>query len=604
MSNQSNISTDNLSTIVCTVLLGESEKEMPEKYVVLGASVTKEVNKIPSLKLIIRDGDPALQNFEISNTDDLIPGQLVTLKINYINEEKVDPVFKGVIVKHALKARRDKPSILTLDCKDSSVKMTVNRHNKYFKEGTTDSEAIEEILKTYKSDGLSKKVESTKYKHPELVQYYTTDWDFIVKRAEANGQLVFADDGVVTTKQPTLGEKADFTPEYGINLLEFEAEIDARNQYEKIEGSSWDYAKQKLATEEVSNVAGVTLDQGGDIDNKTLARVFNEEGKHCQHAGQLVNTDLKKWLEAEWVKSQLARIRGRAQFLGTPSVKPGMTLELKGTSNRFNGPAYITGVRQEYTPGRWTTDAQFGLKPDWFEAQESMEAPKAGGLIPAISGLHIGIVTAIHDDPNKEDRIKVRVPVLSDQEEGTWARISRLDAGMHRGTFFTPELNNEVIVGFLDADPRFPIILGMLNSSKYPAPVEALKKDNLKGIYSKIGSRLEFDDNKRTIKLQSLNGDEEKDLKKLRKKEPKEIDNNTILLDDDNQRIKIQDKNENCITLDENGITIFSKKDINIEGENVNITAKKGKVKSHGTDGAEYTSGQNTIVKGSKVLIN
>ena len=75
-------------------------------------------------------------------------------------------------------------------------------------------------------------------------------------------------------------------------------------------------------------------------------------------------------------------------------------------------------------------------------------------------------------DPDKEDRVQIQLPTV-DANEGIWARVSSMDAGKGRGSFFRPEIHDEVVVGFLNGDPRHAIILGMLNSSANPAPFES-----------------------------------------------------------------------------------------------------------------------------------
>ncbi len=70
----------------------------------------------------------------------------------------------------------------------------------------------------------------------------------------------------------------------------------------------------------------------------------------------------------------------------------------------------------------------------------------------------IGIVTDI-EDPDGEHRVKVRVPVINSSEQGIWARVAMPDAGDGRGLFFRPEVDDEVIVGCIQNDPRHMIIL-------------------------------------------------------------------------------------------------------------------------------------------------
>jgi uncharacterized protein involved in type VI secretion and phage assembly len=57
------------------------------------------------------------------------------------------------------------------------------------------------------------------------------------------------------------------------------------------------------------------------------------------------------------------------------------------------------------------------------------------GIIPSISGLHIGKVSQLESDPDGEDRILVQIPIINNEEEGIWARVATLDAGENRGSF-------------------------------------------------------------------------------------------------------------------------------------------------------------------------
>jgi len=171
-----------------------------------------------------------------------------------------------------------------------------------------------------------------------------------------------------------------------------------------------------------------------------------------------------------------------------------------------------------------------------------------------------------------------------------WARLATLDAGKERGTFFRPEIDDEVIVGFLNDDPRHPIVLGMCHSSAKPAP-EAAKDDNhLKGYISREKMKLTFDDEKKIIALETPGG-------------------NKITLSDEDKGIILEDQNGNKITLNDSGIKIESSKDlslkaskdIKIEGKNVDIKAQTA-FKAEGTSSAEV-SGASTTIKGSATTV-
>jgi len=65
-------------------------------------------------------------------------------------------------------------------------------------------------------------------------------------------------------------------------------------------------------------------------------------------------------------------------------------------------------------------------------------------------------------DPEKSGRIKVHLPSLDDQHETDWIRIATMSGGKGRGSFFTPEINDEVLVAFDHGDTRFPYVIGVL----------------------------------------------------------------------------------------------------------------------------------------------
>ena len=107
-----------------------------------------------------------------------------------------------------------------------------------------------------------------------------------------------------------------------------------------------------------------------------------------------------------------------------------------GVGERFNGNVYVSSVKNEIFEGNWTTDIQFGLSPEWFTEKHGVTAPPAGGLLPGINGLQIGIVNQVGEDPDGENRILIKTPNISDQKDGLWARVAAPDAGDGRGVFF------------------------------------------------------------------------------------------------------------------------------------------------------------------------
>lgn len=580
MSPSRNIQTSRSADLVSFKILIDGT-ELPATAHVMNITVEKEINRIPMAKIIFTDGDPSTQDFALSNEDLLIPGKEIEIKAGYHSDEET--IFKGIVIKHSLKIRSG-GSLLIVECKDKAVKLTSGRKSKYYLD-SKDSDVFEEMIGTY---GIDKDIEATGFQHKKLVQYNCSDWDFLVTRAQANGKVCVVDDGKITVKAPDFSQTEVETVAFGATLLDFDAEIDARNQYNKVSSYAWDPAKQELVEVEAADQA-VSLN--GNMELGELADVVGLDNLELKYGGTVADQSIQDWADSKALFNQLSKVRGRVKFQGIPACKPNTTLKLEGVGDRFNGKVYISAVRHEITEGQWTIDAQFGVNPAWFSETCAINDLPASGLFPAIHGLQIGIVTAL-EDPDGENRIQVKCPMIDKDAEGIWARIASLDAGKERGTFFLPEIEDEVIVGFINDNPNDAVVLGMLNSSAKPAPLTAADANNEKGFVTREKIKFIFNDEKKSVVLETPAGKK-------------------ITVDEDAGVIKLEDENSNKITMDPDGITMESGKDIilkatgdvKVEGINVSLKAS-AQFKGEGSAGAEISTSAVAILKGSMVQIN
>ena len=568
------------SSDVCTATVLVEGRALPGTVGVVSIIVSREVNRIPSATLVINDGEAALQTFEVSDQELLIPGKKIEIKLGYNSDEET--VFKGIIVKHSVKIRSQSSSLI-VECRDEAAKMTVGRKSRYYTD-KKDGDIIEEIIGLH---GLRKDVKVTQPDLKEVVQYDATDWDFIVCRAEANGLLVMVEDGKVIVDAPDTAQQPVLAVAYGATIIELDAEIDARLQSPGIKAMSWNAADQEVAEAEATDTAGAG---SGNLSSSTLADVLGGDPHDLRHSGNLSQPELQAWADGLMLRERLAKVRGRVKFEGFAEVMPGQMLDVQGIGERFAGGVFVSGVRHQFAGGNWTTDVQFGLQPEAFAQTYNLRPLPAAGLLPAVSGLQMGVVTVLEGDPNGEDRIKVKLPMVSAQEEGIWARLSTLDAGRERGTFFRPEIGDEVVVGFLNDDPRHPIVLGMCHSSAKPTPEPASDDNHLKGYVSREKMKMTFDDEKKIIAFETPGG-------------------NKLTLSEEDKGIMIEDQNGNKITLNDQGISIESAKEITIkatkdlkaEGMNLELKAQTA-FKAEGSGSAEL-AGANVSVKGSAATV-
>ncbi len=526
-----------------------NDSPVDSSFQVLSISVTKEINRIPVARIVFRDGDASERNFSLSNEDVFAPGKKI--KVNIGRDGNNVQAFKGIITRHAIKVRENGNGELHIECRDEAVRMTVGRHNRYY-ENVKDNRLFDDLIGRY--SGLQSDSEETKLTHQELVQHHISDWDFLLLRAEANAMLVNVNDGLIKIAPPDTTGDPVLQVTYGSSVLEFEAEMDARNQWKKVKASSWDYANQQLFEADTTEASRFT--QHGNIAGSQIAEAINLDSYEMRHSGHVLEQELQDWADGVMLKSRLGKIRGRAKFTGFSTIKPGDMVKLEGVGDRFKGKAFVTGVKQDMGNGIWDTHIQFGLDPERYAfIHPDIPDAQAAGLAGGVHGLQIGIVVQLQNDPDGEDRIRVKIPVIDNNGQGIWTRMASLDAGSDRGAFFRPEIGDEVIVGFINDDPRHAVVLGMLNSSAKPAPLSAKDVNHEKGFTTRSKMHLLFNDDTKTITIDTPGG-------------------NSITIDEQGMKIEIKDQNSNKITMDTAGIKIESPMNVELKaGVNLSLSA-------------------------------
>lgn len=176
--------------------------------------------------------------------------------------------------------------------------------------------------------------------------------------------------------------------------------------------------------------------------------------------------------------------------------------------------------------------------------------------------LHGGYLAEVIDldDPEQLARVKVRVLNFDgvDGHDGPlWARVASAFAGDNRGAFLIPDVGDEVLVTFVNGDPRYPIVIGGLWNGSDTAPESISGGRNVRKIIrSKNGVKLtlEDEDGQEQCIVETPGGQR-------------------ITLKDGPGQVTIEDSNGNSIKLEAAGVTITAAAKVTVNAAQVAVSA-------------------------------
>lgn len=579
--------------LACSVYVNGNK--LKDTFSLVSASVRLALNRIGKATLKFNAGNMDAQTFDESDDALFKPGNPIRLDAGGTDNQ--DTLFEGSIIGVRILTGKDFRSYMMVECRDCAYPATQGRKNRIF-EKQKDSDIINEVLKDYGSV----EVDATQYQHPTLVQYYCSDWDFSLSRADACGLFVFADGDKIKVKKPEVSGSPVLTVTYGVDITSFDLELTADDQFTQYEAVSWSPKEQKAVKVSASSPS---LNKQGDLQPKNLA---SGDSMLLQTDAPTEEKALKQWADGMALKAGLARYQGTVSFYGSAKVKPGTLIELKGLGKRFNGNLFVGSVTHTIADNEWVTEAGAGVPAINITDEPDVVSPPASGFLPGLQGLHAAVVKKLDEDPQQEYRIQVELPWLEGKSKLLWARLATMYATNGMGTYFLPEVNDEVLVGFMNADPTHPVILGSLYGAKHKPPFEYEAKNNTKAIVTREQLRIEFDEEKKVITIATPS-------------------KNTLEINDDGKSITLTDQHKNEIKMDSGGITLTSakdimlkakggitldatskisgtaKQDVSLEGTDVKVQAKMGAtIKGNLT--AELSSSGQTTIKGMTVMIN
>jgi len=563
---------------------------------VISVHVEARLDEIPKAVIVLADGSIPESDFPMLDSRESVPGTEVEIAAFY-GAHRPQVVFSGIVTGFRLRLKEGSGPQLELTCRDRAIRMGGIGRRAHFAE-MRDTEAMAAVIA---AAGLSADIAATPGPVSDIVQYDCTDWDFLRLLAGRNGLVLSVAAGHVRAAGPDPAAATRLTLTTGIDILEFDASLDAAPMEKADAVSGWDPAAQQVVTEtrEVKGPAGWGNLQVGRLSEATGGRTRGATVPFAR--GQAALAGLA---QARADRAALAAIRGRCTYIGSAAAGPGDSVELAGLGSRFSGTAYVAGVVHRIEAGTWTTTAELGLPRVGPDEADGLSQAAGGGIAAPLHGLHVGTVLALTGGEagafGDETMIRVRLPLFGEGPAEIWARHAAPYASKGSGLLFLPEIGDEVIVGFLSGDPGAPVVLGALHGAAHPRPAAAGDRNGQKMLATRSGLALAFDDDRKVLSVVTPGGQR-------------------IDLNDAQKSLTLTDMAGNVITMGERGVTIDSKgmleltaagpvsitsgADVSLGGANVTLEGTTG-VTARGGAQAELSAGGETIVKGAMVMIN
>lgn len=198
--------------------------------------------------------------------------------------------------------------------------------------------------------------------------------------------------------------------------------------------------------------------------------------------------------------------------------------------------------------------------PDKPSLETILEVRIPSGLGGRWYGAFPALVTDIVD-PEGLGRVKIALPWSPDTGGAryeTWARLATLMAGKNRGSWFIPDVDDEVLIVFEGGDPRRPYVIGSLwnGHDTPPETMDGAGKNFKKVLRSRNGVKITLDDTdgREQLILETPGGQK-------------------VTLKDGPGAVEIVDSNGNSIKLETSGITITASAKVTVNASQVAVSA-------------------------------
>lgn len=541
---------------------------------VVEVDVHEEVLRHARCTLLVQNWDADERKVRWSDDGPLTQGAEIELSLGYGSD--LTQVFSGVVTALTANFTQDRAPTLQVEARSRSVLLAGPPRALVFEE-TTDADLVAALAADAGLDADAEKG----VQRPGILIERRPAWTALVERARELGWVAYVRDKRLVVRPPAApDDPVELT--WTRDLVELRLTQDVTTVPARSSFAAWD-----------SDSAAQT---SVDADSPTGGLATGDRPDHAAAVGdtgwtgrdEVESTAAARGPEAGDRATGLARlaelrhVTGTGRTVGMPTLRCDSWVSVAGAGSRFSGPYYVGTVRHRVGRAGFSTEFGLGLP-------EPLTPPPAGAPLRLL----IGVVTDV-DDPDGHARVRVSFP-WTGGSDAIWARLATPYAGDGQGFFAVPDVDQEVVVGFVDGSSDDPVVLGSLWSGAAAPPATPDDENTVRGLVTRSGHRLAFDDADDGGVTITTNGGHE------------------LALDDGGTSVSLTASGGNKITLSDDGVEIVADKGdltlsaaagaVRISGKSLSGKADSGATLESSSSFDLKASGTLTV-KGATVNIN
>lgn len=322
----------------------------PEAHVSIhDVEVDQDVETVGMFAITMAGGEFENDTFNWIDSDLFRPGAEIKIEIGY--EVSPELLMIGEIVCLAPEYPDSGSVVLRIQGYERLYKLGLGRKTRSFRD-MKDSDIAAQVAQDW---NLTPDVDDTVVTHDYVLQNNQTDREFLAERARRNRFEVRVEDKTLLFKKPREDGGAAVTLTYQENLVDFFPMLTAARQVSKVQVRGWRPGEKQGVSGDAGDGDEVSTMDGEETGAQSVARIAGEAVRTICTQKIATQEAAEDMARAFFNQSAMAYLSGEGSCIGSPQIRAGAVVELKGLGARFSGRYYVVSCRHRFGARGYTT---------------------------------------------------------------------------------------------------------------------------------------------------------------------------------------------------------------------------------------------------------